>query len=197
MKPVGIIANPASGKDIRRLVAHGSVVTSNEKINMVKRILLERTGLFDPAFDHGERADHDLGMRCYLSGALMVLNPDIRVRHLRAPKGGLREHGARVITYAASRAKLLKWQVMSPTELYLAEKYFSLLQTREAILQSAFGSLSIKGNWIKKCVKMGTGVLILPYTIYKLNQNKIIAHKLKKHGHNPSFIPEPTSYHPS
>jgi len=40
MKPIGIIANPASGKDIRRLVAHGSVVTTNEKINMVKRILL-------------------------------------------------------------------------------------------------------------------------------------------------------------
>lgn len=40
MKSVGIIANPASGKDIRRLVAHGSVVTSNEKINMLKRILL-------------------------------------------------------------------------------------------------------------------------------------------------------------
>jgi len=40
MKPVGIIANPASGKDIRRLVAYGSVVTSSEKINMVKRILL-------------------------------------------------------------------------------------------------------------------------------------------------------------
>lgn len=40
MKSVGIIANPASGKDIRRLVAYGSVVTSSEKINMVKRILL-------------------------------------------------------------------------------------------------------------------------------------------------------------
>ncbi|MEE8398114.1 MAG: NAD(+)/NADH kinase, partial [Desulfobacterales bacterium] len=40
MKSVGIIANPASGKDIRRLVAYGSVVTSNEKINMLKRILL-------------------------------------------------------------------------------------------------------------------------------------------------------------
>ena len=40
MKPVGIIANPASGKDIRRLVAYGSVTTTNEKINTVKRIFL-------------------------------------------------------------------------------------------------------------------------------------------------------------
>lgn len=37
---VGIIANPASGKDIRRLVAHGSAFDNNEKINMVRRVLL-------------------------------------------------------------------------------------------------------------------------------------------------------------
>ena len=37
---VGIIANPASGKDIRRLVAHGSAFDNNEKINIVKRVLL-------------------------------------------------------------------------------------------------------------------------------------------------------------
>ncbi|MFQ5611669.1 MAG: ATP-NAD kinase family protein [Anaerolineae bacterium] len=36
---VGIIANPASGKDIRRLVAHGSVFDNNEKINIVRRVL--------------------------------------------------------------------------------------------------------------------------------------------------------------
>lgn len=36
---VGIIANPASGKDIRRLVAHGSVFDNNEKINIIQRVL--------------------------------------------------------------------------------------------------------------------------------------------------------------
>ncbi len=40
MKTVGIIVNPASGKDIRRLVAFGSVVPNSEKVNMVRRILL-------------------------------------------------------------------------------------------------------------------------------------------------------------
>ncbi|ACN17809.1 acetoin catabolism protein [Desulforapulum autotrophicum HRM2] len=39
---VGIIANPVSGKDIRRLVAHGSVFDNQEKVRMVRRIL---TGL--------------------------------------------------------------------------------------------------------------------------------------------------------
>jgi predicted polyphosphate/ATP-dependent NAD kinase len=39
MSTVGIIANPSSGKDIRRLVAIGSVVDNNEKINIVRRVL--------------------------------------------------------------------------------------------------------------------------------------------------------------
>jgi predicted polyphosphate/ATP-dependent NAD kinase len=40
LKPVGIIANPASGKDIRRLVAFGSVFDNNEKVNIVRRVIL-------------------------------------------------------------------------------------------------------------------------------------------------------------
>jgi hypothetical protein len=40
LKPVGIISNPASGKDIRRLVAYGSVFDNNEKVNIVRRVVL-------------------------------------------------------------------------------------------------------------------------------------------------------------
>ena len=36
---VGIVANPASARDIRRLVADGALVTTNDKVNMVKRVL--------------------------------------------------------------------------------------------------------------------------------------------------------------
>ena len=36
----GIIANPASGKDIRRLVAYGTVFDNQEKVNIVRRALL-------------------------------------------------------------------------------------------------------------------------------------------------------------
>lgn len=39
MRAVGIIANPASGKDIRRLIANGTVVTNQEKINIIIRML--------------------------------------------------------------------------------------------------------------------------------------------------------------
>ena len=40
MSSVGIIANPASGRDIRRLVAYGTVFDNQEKTNIVRRILL-------------------------------------------------------------------------------------------------------------------------------------------------------------
>jgi ATP-NAD kinase N-terminal domain len=40
MTVVGIIANPASGTDIRRLVAYGSIFNNQEKVRIVRRILL-------------------------------------------------------------------------------------------------------------------------------------------------------------
>ena len=40
MSLVGIIANPASGKDIRRLVAFGSIFDNQEKVRIVRRVLL-------------------------------------------------------------------------------------------------------------------------------------------------------------
>lgn len=40
MSSIGIIANPNSGKDIRRLISHASVIDNSEKINIVERIIL-------------------------------------------------------------------------------------------------------------------------------------------------------------
>jgi predicted polyphosphate/ATP-dependent NAD kinase len=37
---VGIIANPASGKDIRRVVSQATTVNNNEKVSIVRRLLL-------------------------------------------------------------------------------------------------------------------------------------------------------------
>ena len=37
---VGIIANPASGKDIRRLVAYATTVSNQDKVGIVRRILV-------------------------------------------------------------------------------------------------------------------------------------------------------------
>ena len=47
MTSVGIIANPRAGKDIRRLVAHGSVLDTQEKVYIVRRAVLglDSTGI--------------------------------------------------------------------------------------------------------------------------------------------------------
>ena len=39
MSAIGIIANPMSGKDIRRLVSHATVIDNNEKINIIERVV--------------------------------------------------------------------------------------------------------------------------------------------------------------
>ena len=66
---VGIIANPAAGKDIRRLVAHASTFDNLEKVNIVRRVLLglaavgvDRVLCMPDAFDIVGRARHKL--RC-------------------------------------------------------------------------------------------------------------------------------------
>jgi hypothetical protein len=63
MITVGIIANPASGKDIRRLVAHGSVFDNDEKVSIVRRALLgleavgvERVLIMPDSFGIGQKA---------------------------------------------------------------------------------------------------------------------------------------------
>jgi predicted polyphosphate/ATP-dependent NAD kinase len=40
MASIGIIANPRAGKDIRRLVAHGSILDTQEKVYIVRRAIL-------------------------------------------------------------------------------------------------------------------------------------------------------------
>jgi len=44
MTAVGIIANPRAGKDIRRLVAHGSILDTQEKVYIVRRAILGLEG---------------------------------------------------------------------------------------------------------------------------------------------------------
>lgn len=40
MTAIGIIGNPASGKDIRRLISHATVTDNAEKINIIERVIL-------------------------------------------------------------------------------------------------------------------------------------------------------------
>jgi predicted polyphosphate/ATP-dependent NAD kinase len=63
VRPVGLIANPAAGKDIRRLVAHASTFDNLQKVNIARRVLLglaaagtDRVWCMPDAFGIAQRA---------------------------------------------------------------------------------------------------------------------------------------------
>jgi predicted polyphosphate/ATP-dependent NAD kinase len=67
MSLVGIIANPESGKDIRRLVSHAIVASNQQKVNVVCRLLLslsamgvEQVTIMPEYYGIGMRALHEL-----------------------------------------------------------------------------------------------------------------------------------------
>jgi glycosyltransferase involved in cell wall biosynthesis len=132
------------------------------------REALARSGLFDLAYEHGARADGDLGMRVYLSGALMLLEPAAAVIHHHAPSGGLRAHRARVATYAGSRARLTERHLSSATELYLVCRYFTSRQMREALWLNVLGTFSLHGGWVRRLAKAALSLILLPDTLFTL-----------------------------
>jgi glycosyltransferase involved in cell wall biosynthesis len=133
---------------------------------LIRKDVLFRSGLFDLAYERGQRADGDLGMRVYLSGALMVLNPKIRILHHHAPRGGLRAHKARVITYASSRKYITHRHLPSVTEIYLAKRYFTPRQVREELWLRVLGTFSLKGSWWRKILKVLVSTVYLPHTLW-------------------------------
>jgi predicted polyphosphate/ATP-dependent NAD kinase len=81
MASLGIIANPASGKDIRRLVSFATVIDNNEKANIVKRIILAAQALgvkrffFMPdTFQFGYGVKESLEMQDILTAEIEILD---------------------------------------------------------------------------------------------------------------------------
>ncbi len=136
---------------------------------LVARDVLVRSGLFDLAFDRGARADHDLGTRIYLSGAFMVMDPEISVVHHHAPQGGLRLHGARVVTYASSRTRLTHRALPGVTEIYLGRRYFSESQVQESLWIAVLGTFRIRGGWSRRLLKGLVSLALLPDTLWTLS----------------------------
>lgn len=161
-----------------RLIRASDVFPTNN--TLIHKSILNRSGLFDLAYERGERADGDLGMRVYLSGGFMVLNPDIRILHHHAPSGGLRTHKARVITYASSRSTLLHRHLPSKTEIYLAQRYFSHEILREMLWLRAAGTFSHKGNSLQKMLKFIISLVLLPNTISQIKKRAAMAESLLK-----------------
>ena len=160
-----------------RLFRASDVFPTNN--TMIHNSVLQQSGLFDLAYERGQRADGDLGMRIYLSGALMVLNPEIQIYHHHAPQGGLRTHKARKITYASSRNNLLVRHLPSVTEVYLAQRYFSPEVLKEMLWLRGVGTFRCKGNIFKKALKSIVAAVLLPDTIWKIKKTVAKAEALR------------------
>lgn len=132
---------------------------------LVRRDVLRHSGLFDLAFNRAPRADGELGVRVYLSGAFMVLDRSNSVLHHRAAEGGLRTYRVRVITYRSSRERLTHRHLPHISEIYLVSRHFSARQRREMLWLRMFGTFSARGSWTHRLAKLMVAGAMLPDTI--------------------------------
>jgi predicted polyphosphate/ATP-dependent NAD kinase len=95
---VGIVANPASGKDIRRLVAFGSVFDNQEKVRIVRRVIL---GL---AAAGVERICYMPDYFGIVRRAVEPLNISADIRPLEFPVQGTQEDSTRAGSMMKDRA---------------------------------------------------------------------------------------------
>jgi glycosyltransferase involved in cell wall biosynthesis len=129
---------------------------------MIRREVLEASGLFDPTYDRGARADHDLGMRSYLAGNLHVHDPRPKVFHHHAPMGGLRTHGARVRTRGNSRSTLTERHLRTPTDIYLGLRYYSADRVDDDLALSVFSTLGGSGPATRRLLRALVQMALLP-----------------------------------
>ncbi len=81
MSTIGIIANPASGKDIRRFVSHATVMNNNEKVNIIERIILgaqelgvTKVYIMPDSFDMGYKVIKNLSLSKKMIAEIEVLD---------------------------------------------------------------------------------------------------------------------------
>ncbi|MBF7096547.1 NAD(+)/NADH kinase [Alkalibacter mobilis] len=85
MKKIGIIANPNSGKDIRRIFSYAMTIGNNEKANMVERMILgaqdlgvEKFYIMPDAYNMGASVKNTLENNGDLKSEISVLNMNLK-----------------------------------------------------------------------------------------------------------------------
>ncbi|MBN8650214.1 MAG: glycosyltransferase family 2 protein [Cytophagales bacterium] len=174
----GLCQEPGQGEAPKhfRMIRMADIFSTNN--GMLKRKLLEQAGNFDMVYDRGQKADGDLGARLYRSGALLVMNPEIKVIHHRAPSGGLRKHNVRKVTYASSRNTVTHFRLPHVTELYFNLKNLTKVQQREYRWHSIVGTFSIRGNMLKKLLKIGWALVCLSGNLLELRRRSNMASRI-------------------
>jgi glycosyltransferase involved in cell wall biosynthesis len=160
-----------------------SVFPTNNSLARLESVI--DAGGFDTVFDGGQNEDHDLGMRMYLSGRLMMLHPEIRVFHHHASSGGLRAHGSRVITRGSSRTRLLQRHLPSRWELYLAKRYFTPDQVKEMLWMRALTTFSLHGSLPRTLLKILIALVLLPNSWRRMKINERLAERMLRESGGP------------
>ncbi len=156
-------------------------ITDIFPICLVKRTVFEEIGDYDLAFNNGARADGDIAIRMHLNGKLMLLNPNIRIYHHRAPIGGLRVHSARVSSRADARKRINLFNLPSVTELYLSMKHFDNSHLAEIKRLKYISLMSYEGNILKKILKVLVFCINYKKIKLKIENNELQAHALFNH----------------
>ncbi len=175
-----------------RRVRESDVFPTNNAL--LRTAALADAGLFDLAYERGERADGDLGMRLYLAGKTLGLNPAASVVHLHAPRGGLRQHRARVMTRGGSRGSLRQRHLLAPTEGYLWSRYFTPRQVHEALLIRTVATLRGEGRRPRRLLRAALMTLLLPDT-WRQNRSRLAEGQalLARFPSIPAYHPNPLS----
>lgn len=96
---IGIIANPASGKDIRRLVSHATVFDNQEKVNLIRRILLglQATGVRKVWFMPDYYGFHERALEAFGGENELDLETEVLPMRLRANQEDSQAAAAKMI----------------------------------------------------------------------------------------------------
>ena len=134
---------------------------------LVQRDFLVAIRGFDGIYDHGIRADGDVGCRLRVRGCFAVFSPAIAVFHHRAPRGGLRTHKARVHTYGTTRRSLTQRHFMTRTEVYLALRHFGESAMRMELALRTLTTMRGHGSLLFMCAKAVIGLCQFPHTLVR------------------------------
>ena len=73
-------------------------------------------------------------------------------------------------TYAGSRRRITMRNLPEVTEIYRALRYFSARQVREALVQSAVGTLSAHASGWRRAAKALYGLAVMPHTVWQIRR---------------------------
>lgn len=149
--------------------------------SLIKKEVFSQIGLFDRQFEKQRMGDGEFGLRCILSGFILIQNPQAYCVDLKAPTGGLREFGL----WDAFGRKGIFSPLPVPSTLYFSRKYFGNKSSLYWLLINvprAFLPYRFKNNKVMKISFFIMTPLLLPMILIKNFRSWQIATKMLTFG---------------